>query len=164
MPLNLHHPPANDSLNTIARSNTIIPSRPLQGGALPYARTQLCGKPGSGEVSSSSGHISQKPSKQTTLLTLSQTFLLSTSTEMSPRGNRVSFDNLVDSYLAAVPTHPKLSKRKRTPSQNWATEQTRGGPAYILVPPSAFGGSSRSGTIKRPSHAGVRFATERVRR
>jgi len=114
-------PPANDSPNTLARSNTVLPSRPLQAG-LP-TRALTVRKPGSGEISPPV--TSPKP-------------------RTSP-GATEFFDNLVDSYSQQSPP-PKLPTANERIA-NWARNNA-GGPTVSRAP-SAFGGSSRSGTIKR---------------
>ncbi|KAH9956193.1 hypothetical protein BC827DRAFT_1261896 [Russula dissimulans] len=116
-------PPANDPLSptTVARSNTVLPTRPGRAG-LP-ARALTVRKLGSGEVSPPV--ISPKP-------------------RTSP-GATEFFDNLVDSYTQPSPP-PKLPNANERIA-NWARNNA-GGPTVSRAP-SAFGGSSRSGTIKR---------------
>ena len=67
------------------------------------------------------------------------------SAEASP-GATEFFENLVDSYTqpSPPPKVPQINDR----IANWA-RNNGGGPLSARTPPSAFGGSTRSGTIKR---------------
>lgn len=113
-------PPAT----VIARSNTaIVTSRPAQAG-LP-TRGLSVRRPSTND---SPPATSPKP-------------------KTSP-GTTEFFDNIVDSYTRPSPP-PKVPPLNNDRVANWARNNAGGPPLSARSPPSAFGGTSRSGTLRR---------------